>query len=153
MATILFADDEPQYVRVYGEALERQGHQPLYARNVKDAQARLDAQPIHLLVLDIMMPYESVRSLLQRGVAALVEAPEKEVRAGIYLYRWLQERHPGIPVVVLSVLSEDTIRELAQEADPPVEMGCPMLLKGQDPDHALRVLRGAIGESTTEEAR
>jgi CheY-like chemotaxis protein len=144
MATILFADDESRYVEPYGFPFLEEGHTIRYARNVADAQACLEREQVSLVVLDIMMPFESVRSLLKKGVQAVVEAPERELSAGIELYRWIRENHPKVSVVILSVLSEDAIRQRAQQAGPPVHLDCPILQKGQDFDHALQVLRQAV---------
>ena len=93
MKRILFVDDDPLVLRIYQEALSRQGFQVDAAQDGLSASKALRASKPDLLVLDLMMPNLS-------GVEVL-----KFVRA--------QPELAALPVVVLSNSYMD---DLAREA-------------------------------------
>ena len=83
MATVLILDDEPVIREVLGSVLAKAGHATREAATAAEGLARLEKEPIDLLLLDLMLPDRP-------GLEVLVE-----VRA----------RHPEIPVVVVTAYS------------------------------------------------
>jgi DNA-binding response OmpR family regulator len=67
-ATILVVDDQPELLDNLGQMLESAGHRTIQANNGVEALARLQSEPVDLIVSDIAMPgmngyqlYERVR--------------------------------------------------------------------------------------------
>lgn len=56
MATILVVDDDMHLRRILCLFLKDAGHLPIEARNTDEAAATLEATPIDLVILDVMMP-------------------------------------------------------------------------------------------------
>lgn len=67
MARILVIDDEPLVRKTVRLALERVGHQVDEATNGREGEQRLAAQPVDLVITDILMPdqegIETIRNL------------------------------------------------------------------------------------------
>ncbi|HVO52433.1 MAG TPA: sigma-54 dependent transcriptional regulator [Thermoanaerobaculia bacterium] len=83
MATVLILDDEPVIREVLGAVLAKAGHATREAATAAEGLARLEKEPIDLLLLDLMLPDRP-------GLEVLVD-----VRA----------RHPEIPIVVVTAYS------------------------------------------------
>jgi len=97
MATILVVDDEPLIAMALEAVLEDAGHRVATAANGRQALERLAEAPRpDLVLLDMMMPVMSGPALL----AAMAADP------GL----------AGIPVVVLSSLPEEAVRDRAKGA-------------------------------------
>jgi CheY-like chemotaxis protein len=56
MATILICDDDELYREIAGAAFTDSGHVILFATNGDEAAAMLAAQPVDVLVTDLVMP-------------------------------------------------------------------------------------------------
>jgi DNA-binding response OmpR family regulator len=56
MHPILIVDDEEGFRHILQLVLQRAGYVTLTACNASEAQAMLDNQPVHLIILDDMMP-------------------------------------------------------------------------------------------------
>lgn len=54
--TILLVEDNAAVLEINREALSMRGYRVIEAENIDQAQARLDAQPVDLIVLDILLP-------------------------------------------------------------------------------------------------
>jgi DNA-binding response OmpR family regulator len=71
MDHILVVDDEPAIVTVVRERLEREGFQVRAVASGEEALAHLDAHPVDLVVLDVMLPgmdgFEVLRQLRGAG--------------------------------------------------------------------------------------
>jgi two-component system, cell cycle sensor histidine kinase and response regulator CckA len=78
MATILVVDDEPAIRQLVGRVLERRGFGVITSANANDALEV--TEPIDALVVDLILPE--------------VNGPELTAR--------LRERHPNLPVVLIS---------------------------------------------------
>lgn len=92
MAHILVVDDQPDIRGPLCEHLERNGFSTTPAADARQARAALDATPIDLVVLDIMMPGETGLSLCK----SLSETSET-------------------PVILLTALADDTDRIIGLE--------------------------------------
>lgn len=66
MAKILVVDDEPELRAIYRKALEDSGHLVIEARDGVEAMAILEAQPISVVVADVVMPKMGGRELAWR---------------------------------------------------------------------------------------
>ncbi|MBI5137746.1 MAG: response regulator [Nitrospirae bacterium] len=86
-ATILVAEDEPDLLVLIGEHLTGRGHRVLSAADGIESLARLesDGPRIDLLILDLMLPGVTGWTVLER----------------------VAEKHPQLPVVVISGYAED----------------------------------------------
>jgi two-component system, cell cycle sensor histidine kinase and response regulator CckA len=78
MYTILLVDDESEVVAIAREILERQGFRVLTALSAEEAVrvATLHAEPIHLLLTDVVMPGTGGQALAQQ---LTVQRPEMKV--------------------------------------------------------------------------
>ncbi|HWI66222.1 MAG TPA: response regulator transcription factor [Symbiobacteriaceae bacterium] len=56
MATVLVADDEAELVEILRDYLEAEGFSVLTAADGDEALARVSAQPVDCVILDVMMP-------------------------------------------------------------------------------------------------
>lgn len=92
-ASVLLVDDEPVFGETTAELLRRNGYHCDVANCVDQAQARLRAMPYDALVADIMMPGN----------------------AGLELLKVKQERHPGMPVIL--VTGYPTVETAVQSLD------------------------------------
>ncbi|NCO58429.1 MAG: hypothetical protein AUK30_04795 [Nitrospirae bacterium CG2_30_70_394] len=67
MATILAVDDDPQVRDLLDTLLTEAGHQVVTAADGKEAMARFRAQPVAVVVADILMPeqdgFETIQQL------------------------------------------------------------------------------------------
>ena len=91
MTTILVVDDEPLIAMALEAALEDVGYEVMTAANGRQGLERLAEARADLVLLDIMMPIMSGPAMLE----AMVARPELA----------------GIPVIILSSLPEETIRD------------------------------------------
>jgi DNA-binding response OmpR family regulator len=64
--TVLVVDDEPEIVLLMSDFLRAEGYQVLTASDGNEALAILNRQPVHCMLLDIMMPGISGFDLLRR---------------------------------------------------------------------------------------
>ena len=95
MATILVVDDEPLIAMALEAVLEDAGHRVATAANGRQGLERLAQAPRpELVLLDMMMPVMSGPAML----AAMAADPALD----------------GVPVIVLSSLPEEAVRERAK---------------------------------------
>ncbi|MEZ4505422.1 MAG: response regulator transcription factor [Thermomicrobiales bacterium] len=94
--TVLVVDDEPEIVLLMSDFLRAEGYQVVTASDGSEALTALQRQPVHCMLLDIMMPGMS----------------------GFDLLRTVRERG-DIPVLILSARMDDSdkIRGLGLGAD------------------------------------
>lgn len=112
---MLVVDDEPNVRATLHDALELEGYQVTLATNGSDGLALIAAARPDIIVLDLWMP----------GMDG-------------WEFRRLQlDRHPGIPVVVLSALnmSDPRLEELRADA---------LIGKPFDLDHLYAAIAGAL---------
>jgi len=62
---VLLVDDEPTILRELGEFLRELNHTVVTARNGEEAIARLDRDPVEVIISDVRMPVLSGTGLLQ----------------------------------------------------------------------------------------
>ncbi|KMO42171.1 histidine kinase [Methylobacterium tarhaniae] len=93
MATVLIVDDEFGIAELLDAVLSDDGHKVVTAANGRQGLARVAASRPDLIFLDFMMPVMDGPAML----AALVADPET----------------CGIPVVLMSSMPEETVRERA----------------------------------------
>jgi hypothetical protein len=94
-----------------------------------------------------MFPRRSLEDLLREGVQAITASVREDVWAGVELYQQVSQSHPGIKIVILSVLSETEIRDQARERYPGLEFNCEFLRKGEDPRTIYRTIQNAARRS------
>lgn len=88
MARILVVDDEESDRVLIGEMLLSGGHEPIYAKNGKEALSRLDkTQGIEVVVTDLRMPFLS----------------------GLRLIRDRREAGDSIPIIAISGVGADQL--------------------------------------------
>jgi PAS domain S-box-containing protein len=87
--TLLIVDDEPSVRRLVASALRRDGYHLLIAGSAEEALTMADSHDgrINLLLTDAMMPGKS----------------------GVELATLMRTRRPGMPVIVMSGYTEDTL--------------------------------------------
>ena len=73
---VLVVDDDPDILEALSEILEAEGFEVRRARNGREALERLEPEPPHLVLLDLMMPvmdgWEFAQQLKKRAYAARV---------------------------------------------------------------------------------
>ena len=87
--TILICDDDADIRSALAIYLRQEGYKVAQATNGREAVARVEREPIHLILLDVMMPEMD-------GIAAAVHIRERN----------------NVPILFLSAKSEDTDRIL-----------------------------------------
>lgn len=87
--TLLIAEDEPSVRNLVASALRHDGYRLLLASSAEEALTKADAHdgPIDLLLTDAMMPGKS----------------------GVELAALMTTRRPGIPVIIMSGYTEETL--------------------------------------------
>jgi CheY-like chemotaxis protein len=85
MMRVLVVDDEPAVAEVIAEAVRTRGDTALVCLDATEALNMLETTPVDGVFLDLVMPGLG-------GLAALAR---------------IRERHPGLPVVILSGHAED----------------------------------------------
>jgi DNA-binding response OmpR family regulator len=94
--SILVVDDEPRYLRLLEANLHTEGYEVLTAQNGKEAVEMFSANPVDLIVLDVMMPQMDGFETCQR------------IR-----------QYSNVPIIILTVKGEehDRVRGLDVGAD------------------------------------
>ena len=122
---ILLVDDERLPMAYYTRALEKAGMTVLHVRNPDEAFQAISERkaPFYAIVIDIMMP---------PGTVYLGRDTNEGLITGVLLCKDLCERCPGMPIVVLTnVSNKDTLEllplsknlEVVQKLDmPPSEL-------------------------------
>ena len=91
---ILVVDDDREIVRSLGKLLELEGYRVKKAYNGMEALDILMTEPIHLILLDVMMPK-------MNGLSALMKIREKN----------------NIPIIMLSAKTEESDNCLLYTSD------------------------------------
>src|ERR687885_1468127 len=124
---ILVVDDDREIRDLLSKFLERQGMRVTAARDAREARRLWPLGRYHLVVLDLMLPGES----------------------GLELAKWLRTQGPGdtgVPIVMLTAMSEETDRIVGLELGADDYLGKPF-----NPRELLAriraVLRRASGEA------
>jgi PAS domain S-box-containing protein len=120
---VLVVDDEGSVLRVMVKILRRAGYTTIDARDAFEAQDRIRelGAGLDLLVTDVMMPR----------------------RTGTELARWLQERLPSIPVLLVSGFADDGLIREWVDADPDIFLPKPFA-----PDELIARVERRIGATT-----
>jgi len=123
--TILVVDDDEAVLNAVRRALRAEGFENvLMCRDPRDVQPLLDAEPVSLILLDLMMPHISGRELLERIAATHPEIPvvvvtaEHEIRTavdcmktGAYDYLLKPVAGPELAAVIARALEHRELRE------------------------------------------
>lgn len=145
MGTILFADEEQFYISEYREALLRKGHTVLQAECAEETLALLALQTVDVLVLDVMMPFDSMDTLMNKPLAEARQSPKRDIWTGVSVWETVHARYPQLKVVILSVKSEQEIREYAPQLS---WDGATFLHKVDDPLYILKIMRAHLDAAT-----
>lgn len=78
--TILFAEDNPQIMRLYQKSFTQDGYKVLTSTNAAEAMAEIQAEKVDLLVTDLAMPEANTFDL----------------------FNLLKEKYPKLPVIIVS---------------------------------------------------
>jgi two-component system response regulator AtoC len=116
MPKILIVDDDPMQRALISDALTGGGHEPLFAKDGREALEVCRDNPVDLVVTDMVMPELDGLELLK----ALVDA------------------HPEIPVIAVSGTSADKLNRSARFGAHAI------LIKPLDPKELLREIEGAL---------
>jgi len=131
MAKVLFVDDEQLWLQRYKDELQIDGHEVYEADSVEDAEKVLASARPDVAVIDVMMPYTSLETLLKSAgetADTIANAANEDISAGVELYdKIIKPQYPGTRVIIFSVLSESEIREIAHGID----FRCVFMRKGQ----------------------
>lgn len=106
---IVVIDDEHGTTDLYVKALRMSGFDVRHYDNVRDSLAHIEPpegkgeEPPDLYVLDLMMPPGEAISLEDSGFG---------LSTGIVLYRKIRARHPGVPIIILTSVSNPEILNL-----------------------------------------
>ncbi len=92
MATILIVDDDRSFREILSSSLIERGFTVVEAQNTLEAMKAIETQPIHLILLDVMMPEED----------------------GITFCKRLRKEH-NTPVIFISALTDEIEQILALE--------------------------------------
>ena len=100
---ILIIDDERRYMDSYIMELELSNFELSFQKDIKKAWGFLieNQNQIELIILDIMMPYESMFK---------DEEVQYGLRTGRNFYKKIREIMADVPVIVLTNVSDDNIR-------------------------------------------
>ena len=119
-ATILFADNDPDFLRIRSEFLEREGYRVIPAANPSEAQRKLEGRRIDLAILDIRLEDDNDENdtsglVLAREVARMVP---KIILTG-FPTTWavrdaLRLQPDGLPAAVNFVAKEEGPEALLQ---------------------------------------
>ena len=128
--TILVVEDETSVRATVRRMLERVGYHVLEARHGLEALALCDAppggRPISLVLTDVVMPEMGARALLAR----------------------LRERHPGLPVLLMSGYSDAAV-EAPEFAGPDITL----IRKPCEPEALARCVREVLDGARARSAR
>jgi CheY-like chemotaxis protein len=91
MKTILFVDDHEVLARLSCEILEMQGYRAVYAFNAYDALAKFEHSNFDMLITDFRM----------------------EGMNGLELARFVRQRAPGLPVIIVSGYPQEESDEVS----------------------------------------
>lgn len=124
MACILIIDDEDDLRRIMRNALEKQGHEVIEARNGSDALELFEQHPADLIVTDIMMPesdgIETIIALRRKDPEIRIIAISGGGRVGDTNYLTMAEKFGATQVLAKPFRREqlvDAVREsLAADA-------------------------------------
>jgi CheY-like chemotaxis protein len=114
--TILLVDDEQAFLEPLEDALLHLRHRVRKATTVTAALEKLQAERIHLVTIDIMLP---AGGDLDQSVSSQT--------AGLHLCQEMRRRFPQIPAICMSVVTDkETIRKVRG-------LGFSFLRKGEVP--------------------
>jgi CheY-like chemotaxis protein len=104
---VLWVDDDSIALRSWQQMLIEEGHELLKAFNPDEAFAviRTEGNNIARVILDVMLPAGSTYS---------GEDTDRGMRTGFLLARDIQRDLPGVPILLLTNLREDTVRSEMQ---------------------------------------
>jgi len=86
---VLVVDDEEKLARFVCVLLKQMGYQATPCRNVGEARRLLLSGPWHLVITDLVIPYEN----------------------GFDLMRWVQSHYPTLPVVAMTAHSTEAVSQ------------------------------------------
>ncbi|MFN0079995.1 MAG: response regulator [Prosthecobacter sp.] len=100
--SVVIIDDEHGTTDLYVKALRMAEFEVRHIDNVKDALAHFqgDGSTPDIYILDLMMPPGDEIKLEESGFG---------LSTGIVLYRRLREKHPNLPVIILTSVSNPEI--------------------------------------------
>jgi len=121
--TILVVDDDPDARTYLTTVLEDDGYATLTANDGAEALSTIERQMPDLVALDVAMPEKS----------------------GVAVYRALKEneRLTGVPVIIITGISEDFKRFISSRRHVPPPEG--YISKPVDSEELLRMVKGLIG--------
>lgn len=121
--TILVVDDDPDARTYMTTVLEDNGYATLTANDGDEALGKIEQQLPDLVALDVAMPEKS----------------------GVAVYRALKEneRLKGVPVIIITGISEDFKRFISSRRHVPPPEG--YISKPVDSEELIRMVKGMLG--------
>lgn len=130
---ILFIEDESRQNESYREEFEMSGYQVVLKRKVDEALAflREQASQIQLVILDVMMPPGEALKDVDTALG---------LRSGLRLFEKIRQEVPGLPVIVLTNVTDQSVRDFF------MSNGVPYLQKkNYDTDQLVRKAGEILG--------
>jgi CheY-like chemotaxis protein len=132
MATILFVDDEPHFLRPYTRRLELEGHEVKIVERGVIAEEFLRQNRVDIVVQDMMHGYDRIEDEIDRG--RNLKSLRDDQWNGLRLYDRLVREFPNQKIIIRTVLSEEEIRQYARSHYPNLNITAPIFTKGSPQD-------------------
>jgi DNA-binding NtrC family response regulator len=128
--TLLFADNDPLFLKTRSEFLEREGYRVIPAGDPATAQRWLESGEIDLAILDIR----------------LRDDDDEKDPSGLVLAR---EVAPSVPKIILTGFpSVDAVRAVLRPGPGGLPPAVDLVGKAEGPERLLSVVRQALGRQT-----
>jgi len=114
MATVLILDDEPVIREVLGSVLAKAGHVAREAATAAEGLARLEKEPVDLLLLDLMLPGKSGAEVAWHAREAGLKTPILAVSAAMDQWDADDLRDLGITAILAKPFSNDELLEVVR---------------------------------------
>ncbi len=148
---VLWTDDDPPERMAYESfVLEEEGFQVTWAPDVGTAARKLAGEHFDALILDQMLPNESLKAgdpiwngcLLLRWLRGAAPPPAVSLDpSGVLSVLRPDPGNQDIPTVIVSAFHDQNVEDAMREASPR-DRQLPMVPKPIDVDHLLRFLQG-----------
>lgn len=126
-ATILFADNDPDFLKTRSEFLEQEGYQVVFAADPTEARRKLEAGGIDLAILDIRL---------------LDDDDEKDV-SGLTLAK--EVARTVSKIILTGFPSFDYVREALRPQPDGLPAAVGFVAKEEGPEALLQAVRKALG--------
>ncbi len=140
--TILFIDDEPEYIRPQINALTVAGYRVVRCSNPDEAFDYLQRETPNLIILDLIMPP-------RRQDIAKMDQINDLVETGVKLHEDIREELglTDVPIIFLSVVRDRDIRRVISQREQQYGHKNRFLTKPISSSEVVLAVRQALGET------